>query len=308
MAILSINNLTKNYKSVKALDNVSFSVPPKTVFGILGPNGSGKTTLLGIVMDVIKASGGTYTWVGETIAPNDVRKKIGTLLETPNFYHYLTAEKNLLIAARIKGRGEADIEKVLKMVNLYERKDSKFNTFSLGMKQRLAIASALLGDPEILVFDEPTNGLDPAGIAEIRELIKELYKGGKTIIMASHILDEVEKVCTHVAIIQKGVLKTVGSVAELMNTSATVNTAVNIVIEISASDNEGLKNILQQMNEVVSVSAVDNELHLVCTEKITGEMVNKYCFDKGIVLNKLNVKRKSLEARFLEITGKQSDK
>lgn len=308
MAILSINNLTKNYKSVKALDNVSFSVPPKTVFGILGPNGSGKTTLLGIVMDVIKASGGTYTWVGETIAPNDVRKKIGTLLETPNFYHYLTAEKNLLIAARIKGRGEADIEKVLKMVNLYERKDSKFNTFSLGMKQRLAIASALLGDPEILVFDEPTNGLDPAGIAEIRELIKELYKGGKTIIMASHILDEVEKVCTHVAIIQKGVLKTVGSVAELMNTSATVNTAVNIVIEISASDNEGLKNILQQMNEVVSVSAVDNELHLVCTEKITGEMVNKYCFDKGIVLNKLNVKRKSLETRFLEITGKQSDK
>ena len=308
MAILSINNLTKNYKSVKALDNVSFSVPPKTVFGILGPNGSGKTTLLGIVMDVIKASGGTYTWVGETMAPNDVRKKIGTLLETPNFYHYLTAEKNLLIAARIKGRGEADIEKVLKMVNLYERKDSKFNTFSLGMKQRLAIASALLGDPEILVFDEPTNGLDPAGIAEIRELIKELYKGGKTIIMASHILDEVEKVCTHVAIIQKGVLKTVGSVAELMNTSATVNTAVNIVIEISASDNEGLKHILQQMNEVVSVSAVDNELHLVCTEKITGELVNKYCFDKGIVLNKLNVKRKSLETRFLEITGKQSDK
>lgn len=308
MAILSINNLTKNYKSVKALDNVSFSVPPKTVFGILGPNGSGKTTLLGIVMDVIKASGGTYTWVGETMAPNYVRKKIGTLLETPNFYHYLTAEKNLLIAARIKGRGEADIEKVLKMVNLYERKDSKFNTFSLGMKQRLAIASALLGDPEILVFDEPTNGLDPAGIAEIRELIKELYKGGKTIIMASHILDEVEKVCTHVAIIQKGVLKTVGSVAELMNTSATVNTSVNVVIEISASDNEGLKNILQQMNEVVSVSAVDNELHLVCTEKITGELVNKYCFDKGIVLNKLNVKRKSLETRFLEITGKQSDK
>ncbi len=176
------------------------------------------------------------------------------------------------------------------------------------MKQRLAIASALLGDPEILVFDEPTNGLDPAGIAEIRELIKELYKGGKTIIMASHILDEVEKVCTHVAIIQKGVLKTLGSVAELMNTSATVNTSVNVVIEISASDNEGLKNILQQMNEVVSLSAVDNELHLVCTEKITGELVNKYCFDKGIVLNKLNVKRKSLETRFLEITGKQSDK
>ena len=307
MTILSINNLTKNYRSVKALNNVSFSVPAKTVFGILGPNGSGKTTLLGIVMDVIKASGGTYTWAGDGIAPHDLRKKIGTLLETPNFYHYLSAEKNLQIAAKIKGRGEGDIEKVLKIVNLYERKDSKFNTFSLGMKQRLAIASALLGDPEILVFDEPTNGLDPAGIAEIRELIKELNKDGKTIIMASHILDEVEKVCTHVAIIQKGVLKSVSSVAELMNT-AHIDDDLKIVIEISAADNEALKNILQQFNDVVSVTAVDNDLHLICNEKVTGEILNTFCFDKGIVLNKLNVKRKTLETRFLEITGKQSDK
>ncbi|MEP7239174.1 MAG: ABC transporter ATP-binding protein [Ferruginibacter sp.] len=307
MAILSINNLTKNYKSVRALDNVSFSVPAKTVFGILGPNGSGKTTLLGIVMDVIKASGGTYTWEGEGLAANDLRKKIGTLLETPNFYHYLSASKNLQIAAKIKGRGEDDIEKVLKLVNLYERRDSKFNTFSLGMKQRLAIASALLGDPEILVFDEPTNGLDPAGIAEIRELIKELYKGGKTIIMASHILDEVEKVCTHVAIIQKGVLKTVGSVADLMNNKGG-NVGTDISIEISAADNTALKNRLQQLDEVLSVTEVDNDLHLICTEKITGEVLNRFCFDNGIVLNKLNVKRKSLETRFLEITGKQSDK
>jgi len=308
MAILSIDNLTKNYRSVKALNDVSFTVPPKTVFGILGPNGSGKTTLLGIIMDVIKASGGTYNWGGDEGEHHDYRKKIGTLLETPNFYHYLSAEKNLLIAAKIKGRGAGDIEKVLKTVNLFDRKDSKFNTFSLGMKQRLAIASALLGDPEILVFDEPTNGLDPAGIAEIRELIRELYKQGKTIIMASHILDEVEKVCTHVAIIQKGVLKTVGSVADLMNTSTGLHAVVNVVIEISATDNEALKNILQQLNEVISVSATDNGLQLVCTEKITGEIVNRFCFDRGIVLNMLNVKRKTLETRFLEITGKQSDK
>ena len=307
MAILKIDNLTKNYKSVKALDNVSFSVPEKTVFGILGPNGSGKTTLLGIVMDVIKASGGTYTWEDSNEPAHDLRKKIGTLLETPNFYHYLSAEKNLVIAAKIKGRGEGDIEKVLKIVNLYERKDSRFNTFSLGMKQRLAIASALLGDPDILVFDEPTNGLDPAGIAEIRELIKELYKTGKTIIMASHILDEVEKVCTHVAIIQKGVLKTVGSVAELMNTSA-ANTVAGLLIEISAADNNALKNILQKLPDVEAVTVVDGVLQLVCSDKITGEIINSFCFENGIVLNKLNVKRKSLETRFLEITGKQSDK
>lgn len=307
MAILSINNLTKNYRKVKALDNVSFSVPPKTVFGILGPNGSGKTTLLGIVMDVIRASGGSYTWGTETMPANEVRKKIGTLLETPNFYHYLSAEKNLRIAAKIKGRGEEDIDKVLKIVNLYERKTSKFNTYSLGMKQRLAIASALLGDPDILVFDEPTNGLDPAGIAEIRDLIKELYKSGKTIIMASHILDEVEKVCTHVAIIQKGVLKTVGPVSELMN-SAIDSAAVGLLIEISAADNKALKNVLLQMEGVESVSEVDNDLHAICSEKITGEMLNRYCFEKSIVISKLNVKRKSLETRFLEITGKQSDK
>lgn len=307
MAILSINNLTKNYGKIKALDNVSFEVPPKTVFGILGPNGSGKTTLLGIIMDVIKASGGTFTWAGEGLAPNDLRKKIGTLLETPNFYHYLSAERNLLIAAKIKGRGEADIEKVLRIVNLYERKDSKFSTYSLGMKQRLAIAAALLGDPEILVFDEPTNGLDPAGIAEIRELIRQLYKGGKTIIMASHILDEVEKVCTHVAIIQKGVLKTVSSVTALMNTGAE-DTTVNILIDISSDNNIALKNTIQLLDGVESVSESEGELHLVCSENMTGESVNRFCFEKGIVLNKLNVKRKSLETRFLEITGKQSDK
>ncbi len=307
MAILKIDNLSKYYKSVKALDKVSFSVPPKTVFGILGPNGSGKTTLLGIVMDVIKASGGTYVWEESHEPAHDMRKKIGTLLETPNFYHYLSAEKNLKIAAKIKGRGEEDIEKVLRIVNLYERRTSRFNTFSLGMKQRLAIASALLGDPDILVFDEPTNGLDPAGIAEIRELIKELHKSGKTIIMASHILDEVEKVCTHVAIIQKGVLKTVGSVAELMNSSA-VSSSVSILVEISAADNNALKNVLKQLPGVETVTEADNALQLICTEKITGEVLNRFCFDNGVVLNKLNVKRKSLETRFLEITGKQSDK
>ena len=175
------------------------------------------------------------------------------------------------------------------------------------MKQRLAIAAALLGDPDILVFDEPTNGLDPAGIAEIRELMRELHKQGKTIIMASHILDEVEKVCTHVAIIQKGVLKTVSSVAELMNTGS-ANAEIGVSIDISATDNAALKNILQQLHGVQSVTEVDNELHLLCTENITGEMLNRFCFDKGVVLNKLSVKRKSLETRFLEITGKQSDK
>lgn len=306
MPILSIEKLSKNYGNVKALQNVSFEVPEKTVFGILGPNGSGKTTLLGIVMDVLKASGGTYSWMGEK-STAAIRKTIGTLLETPNFYHYLSGEDNLRIAARIKGKGEEDIDKVLETVNLLQRKTSKFNTYSLGMKQRLAIASALLGDPEILVFDEPTNGLDPAGIAEIRELIKELNQKGKTIIMASHILDEVEKVCTHVAIIQKGVLKTVGSVKEVMNTSGS-DDASTVLIEICAADNAALKNVLQKMPGVLSITNFDQHLQITCNEQVTAVAVNQFCFNNGIILSQLNEKRKSLEARFLEITGKQSDR
>jgi len=309
MSVLAIENLSKNYGGIKALQNISFAVPPQTVFGILGPNGSGKTTLLGIVMDVLKASSGTYSWNGEQSSVA-IRKSIGTLLETPNFYHYLSAEDNLKIAAKIKGKGEDNIDNVLKVVNLYQRKSSKFSTYSLGMKQRLAIASALLGDPDILVFDEPTNGLDPAGIAEIRELIKDLNRKGKTIIMASHILDEVEKVCTHVAIIQKGVLKTVGSVKEVMNNTSGGNTASTNVtlIELSADNNELLKNILQEMNGISQIVIIDSYLQITCNENIGAADVNRFCFEKGVVLKKLNEKHKSLETRFLEITGNQSDR
>ena len=187
--------------------------------------------MLGIIMDILKASSGNYLWKGQPGSAK-MRQQIGTLLETPNFYHYLSGQKNLRIAAEIKQRGKEDIERVLQLVNLWQRKDSKFNTYSLGMKQRLAIASTLLGNPDILVFDEPTNGLDPAGIAEIRELIRQLNRQGKTIIMASHILDEVEKVCTHVAIIQKGELKASGSVKDILDTRQVDET----IIELGADD------------------------------------------------------------------------
>jgi ABC-2 type transport system ATP-binding protein len=153
--ILTLQNITKFYGRIQALDKVSLQVPEGSVFGILGPNGSGKTTMLGIVMDVLKATEGKFLWFDEQPTPEH-RKKIGTLLETPNFYHYLSGERNLRIAAEIKGHGMDEIPNVLKRVNLWERKDSKFSTYSLGMKQRLALASCLLGDPPVLVFDEPT--------------------------------------------------------------------------------------------------------------------------------------------------------
>jgi ABC-2 type transport system ATP-binding protein len=306
-SVLSIQNITKFYGPVQALNNVSFEVPKGSVFGILGPNGSGKTTMLGIVMDILKVSSGTFLWNGHPGSSNEMRRQIGTLLETPNFYHYLSGQKNLQIAAAIKQRGKEDIPRVLEKVNLTQRKDSKFSTYSLGMKQRLAIASTLLGDPDILVFDEPTNGLDPAGIAEIRELIKQLNRQGKTIIMASHILDEVEKVCTHVAIIQKGVLKTVGSVQEVMSASPS-DKVVRVDIELAADNLAALESLLKQLPGILEVSNNGTGLIIHGEETITPAGINKYCFEKGIVLTQLNLKRKSLETRFLEITGNQSDR
>ncbi len=303
-SILSIDKITKFYGPIKALDNISFDVPKGSVFGILGPNGSGKTTLLGIVMDILKATSGSFLWNGQP-GSEIIRQRIGTLLETPNFYHYLSGERNLVIAAEIKQRGQEDIARVLDIVNLTQRKNSRFSTYSLGMKQRLAIASALLGNPDILVFDEPTNGLDPAGIAEIRTLIKELSAQGKTIIMASHILDEVEKVCTHVAIIQKGHMKAVGSVREILDSGGSQQTTV---LEIGADDVSSLANIVKLMPGVTAIQPIEGYLQLTCEENLTATLVNKHCFENGIVLNRLNTKRKSLETTFLEITGTKSER
>ena len=201
--VLTISGLQKNYGKIHAVNDLSLSVERGSVYGILGPNGSGKTTTLAIILGVVNSNGGSYSWFGNENSKND-RKRIGAILEQPLFYPYLTAEKNLQIVASIKGVEYSDIERVLKIVELFERKDSKFRTFSYGMKQRLAIASALLGNPEVLIFDEPTNGLDPKGIAEIRELIIKIAKQGITILLASHLLDEVQKTCSHVAVLKSG--------------------------------------------------------------------------------------------------------
>ena len=233
--------------------------------------------------------------MGQTPDENQ-RKKVGTLLETPNFYHYLSAEKNLEIAAAIKGQGKEDIPRVLEIVNLTQRKDSKFSTYSLGMKQRLAIALCLLGNPDIMVFDEPTNGLDPVGIAEIRELIKKLHTQGKTIIMASHLLDEVEKVCTHVAILKRGELLTTGDVNEIL--------ANEDIVEISAEDKAKLLLAIKGLNGYTKLNEDKDMLQLfypIGTSNMAS--INKYCFDNGITLNHLQLKKKSLETKFFELTN-----
>ena len=295
MAILTVENISKNYGKIQALKAVSFSVPEGCVYGILGPNGSGKTTLLGIIMNVLKATSGTYKLFDE-VATDAHRKKIGTLLETPNFYHYLSAVRNLKISAAIKGHGEEDIENVLHTVDLYKRKDSPFSTYSLGMKQRLAIGAALLGNPDILVFDEPTNGLDPVGIAEIRTLIKELSAKGKTIIMASHLLDEVEKVCTHVAILKQGNLLASGTVKDVFQE--------NDIVQLAAADKEKLHQLLVGLNNYTRLDEVGGILELSYESGTANlEEINKYCFENGVVLSHLQLKKSNFESKFLELTN-----
>ncbi|HEY4154758.1 MAG TPA: ABC transporter ATP-binding protein [Puia sp.] len=298
-SILSLKNISKSYGKIQALRSVSFDVPPGAVFGILGPNGSGKTTLLGVVMDVLKPSGGSFTWFEKP--PSDrQRREIGSLLETPNFYHYLSGQRNLQIAASIKEKPRQDIERVIKLVRLYERRNSKFQTYSLGMKQRLAIASCLLGNPSVLVFDEPTNGLDPSGIAEIRELIIELSKEGKTIILASHLLSEVEKVCTHVAILQQGSLITSGSVKTVLSNEEW--------LELRAAPMEKLKKILNQFPGITKIEESDNNLLAFFDQPMPDAgSLNQYCFEQGVVLNHLQLRKKSLESEFIALTNNVSN-
>ena len=293
--ILALQGITKFYGSVQALNDVSFTVPGGSVFGILGPNGSGKTTLLGIVTDVLKASSGTFSFLGQPSSAT-LRKQMGMLLETPNFYHYLSAVRNLRIAAEIKGVSYDYIEPVLKQVGLYERRHSKFSTFSLGMKQRLAIGAALLGNPEILVFDEPTNGLDPVGIAEIRQLIIQLAGQGKTIIMASHLLDEVEKVCTHVAILKKGKLLTAGHVDEVLVNEDIVVTGASDLVALEAA-----LQLLPGGHTIKQQDGIIQVFYPVGTANL--EAINQHCFLQGVVLNQLQLKKKSLETKFFELTN-----
>ncbi len=290
MSVLSVQALEKSYPVVRALDRVSFNVPAGSVFGILGPNGSGKTTLLGIVLGVLRAGGGGYAWFGGA-EPQAARRRIGALLETPNFYPYLSAWDNLAIAARIKRRGMADRERVLQTVGLLPRAGSAFKTYSLGMKQRLAIGSALLGAPEVLVLDEPTNGLDPQGIAEVRTLIRDLAAQGTTVIMASHLLDEVERVCTHVAILKKGSLLYTGAAAGLAQQGD--------VLELRADDGTALLRLLKSSG--YAVQADGDTLLVSLPEGTSAGIVNQQCAAAGLYCSHVALRRKTLESTFMEL-------
>ncbi|HMQ61918.1 MAG TPA: ATP-binding cassette domain-containing protein [Flavilitoribacter sp.] len=293
MIILQTRGLSKSYGRIQALSSLDLTVRQGMIYGILGPNGSGKTTTLGIVLGVINAGAGDYTWFEDQYGKNP-RKKLGALLETPNFYPYLSGEDNLRLVAHIKKIKDPDIPGLLRLVNLLQRKDSGFRTYSLGMKQRLAIAASLIGDPEAIVLDEPTNGLDPQGIAEVRETILQIAAGGKTIIMASHILDEVEKTCTHVGILKSGQLLASGPVGAILSN--------DVLIELGADDLPRLREIFANFPDLKEIEEGSGKLILHFSADISAQQLNKAAFEAGLVLTHLVKRQQSLEKQFLEIT------
>jgi len=297
-SILKIKNLTKKFGALTAVDNLSFSIEKGNVYGILGPNGSGKSTTLGIVLNVVNKTSGSFSWFNNTITTHAALKKVGAIIERPNFYPYMTAAQNLELVCKIKEVSLEKINEKLELVGLLDRKDAKFSTYSLGMKQRLAIASALLNDPEILILDEPTNGLDPQGIHQIRGIIKKIAGFGTTILLASHLLDEVEKVCTHVIILRKGRSLYVGSVDDM--------TASHGFMILQSNDPSVLMEALNTMPVFGKIKQEGENIIAYLQEPIDASEVNKQLFAKGIMLSRLEKRKESLEELFLELTKTNS--
>lgn len=294
-AVLSITGLTKHFGRIKAVNDLNLEVHRGQVFGMLGPNGSGKTTTLGMLMGVVNPTAGSFRWFNEEPTPA-LRKKIGAVLEHPIFYPYLSGQKNLELNAMVKQCPVENIPRVLEIVELTERKDDRYKTYSLGMKQRLAIASALLNDPTVLILDEPTNGLDPMGIAEIRELIIKIAANGKTIILASHLLDEVQKVCSHFCVLKRGNLVHVGPVngshgAEMIEVDADVPNLDSVLVDFG-----GMSGLTRENGRFI-ITLKDGQ---------TSKDLNRYLFEKGIIATHLVTRKKSLEKMFLEILAESS--
>jgi ABC-2 type transport system ATP-binding protein len=290
--ILEIHSLSKSYRTIKAIDKLSLSIEEGQAYGLLGPNGSGKTTTLSIITGILKQDSGSFQWFGDNPSAKQ-RIRIGSLIETPHFYPYLNLERNLKILCEIKNQNYSDIERSLKETKLYDRRKSKFRTLSLGMKQRLGIAAALLGNPEVLVLDEPTNGLDPEGIAEVRETVLEQVDRGKTLIIASHILSEVERICSHLAILKQGNLLVAGSVKELL--------AEEEIIEFASSDNETLLKKLKGSKLIKEIEVENGKLSAILEQDVSSADINSFSFENNITLTHLMSKKKSLETQFLEL-------
>lgn len=293
-SILTINNLTKKFGYLTAVKDLSFTINKGNVYGILGPNGSGKSTTLGVVLNVVNKTHGDFHWFDGNITTHDALKKVGAIIENPNFYPYMSGYDNLRLVCKIKGVDISKIDEKLEIVGLTDRKNSKFKTYSLGMKQRLAIASALLNDPEILILDEPTNGLDPQGIHQIRQIIKDIANDGTTILLASHLLDEVEKVCSHVVVLRKGEKLYSGRVDEMISSHG--------FFELKADKHDELIKILESDESFGKIKVEEGLITAFLNNPMESSTFNKLMFEMGITLSHLVKRKQSLEEQFLQLT------
>jgi len=296
--ILNVDGLTKKFGHLVAVNQLSFTIEKGNVYGILGPNGSGKSTTLGIILNVVNRTSGSFQWFNGTTSTHEALKKVGAIIERPNFYPYMTAVQNLKLVCKIKEVSVDKIAEKLELVGLLDRQHSKFRTYSLGMKQRLAIASALLNDPEILILDEPTNGLDPQGIHQIRQIIKKIAGQGTTILLASHLLDEVEKVCSHVVILRKGKKLYSGPVDEML--------ASHGFFELKSKDMEQLHTFLEKQAIFGKLTQENGLLTAYLKEELAAEELNQMLFKEGIVLSHLMKRKESLEEQFLTLTQNEN--
>ena len=297
-SVIQTRGLTKSYGSIVAVDGLSMDVPRGRIFGLLGPNGSGKTTTLSILLGLTSQTSGTFSLFEDGTTHTDALHRIGAIVETPAFYPYMSGRNNLAYFQAITARGDRqELDRLLDTVGLGTRANDKFHTYSLGMKQRLGLAYALLGDPEVLILDEPTNGMDPAGMAEIRDLVRRLGTGGRTVLLSSHLLHEVEAVCDSVAILARGKLIAQGDVSELLGTGAQV--------QLRSTDDAKAKEVLSTIDWVKGVEEEEGYLVANVPSERSGELTAALS-GASVYVTEMRPRAKTLEQYFLEVTG-QSD-
>ncbi len=293
--VIGTRALTKRYGDVLAVNDLTLRVPRGGVFGFLGPNGSGKTTTMGMLLGLVHPSSGEARIFGDPARHPATLRRVGAMVETPTFYPYLSGRANLRYFQAIGRRGSpADIERLLTLVDLGKRADSKFATYSLGMKQRLGIACALLGDPELVFLDEPTNGLDPAGVVEVRELIRELGTGGRTVVLSSHMLAETELVCDNVAVLSRGRLIAQGTIKELLREHDS--------LRLHTTDDAGAQTVLAALPWVEGVTQEDGGLIVTAPQDRSWEIARALA-DRQVYVSELVPLHRTLEEFFMEITG-----
>jgi ABC-type multidrug transport system ATPase subunit len=291
--VIETRALTKRYgDSIVAVDDLELGVRRGEVYGFLGPNGAGKTTTLRMLLGLVRPTSGQVAVLGAPPGAPQGLARIGAMVEAPAFYPYLSGRDNLLVLARYGGVGEDRVEPVLDEVGLLDRAADRFATYSQGMKQRLGVAAALLKDPELLILDEPTNGLDPAGMAEMRDLIRSLGRGGRTVMLSSHLMGEVEQVTDRVGVIRAGSLVAEGTVEELRGRAG---------LRVRAEPRAEAARLIGALPDVVAVTSVDGLLD-VTVDSSRAPAINRVLVDAGIAVSELYVQQASLEHVFLELT------